>query len=141
MSELAERFMTALHRLEAERDVEAMSALFEQGATLRRAPRERAYEGPDGARRFWSEYLDAFQSVKTEFGDVTEQAGRVVLEWRSTAISKVGHSIEYDGCSIVEGEDERVRSFRTYYDAASAGMGAAVPSAASEGAAKRSDES
>jgi hypothetical protein len=125
MSVLAEHFITALHRLEPERDVEVITGLFSEDATLRRATRRRTYSGREGARQFWSEYLDAFTQIETQFGAITESEGRVVLEWHSTATDKRGQQVEYDGCTIVEG-DGTVRGFRTYYDAASAGMAGAV---------------
>lgn len=126
MSQLADRFMQGLQQLERARDVERLAQLFGSDAELSRAPRAAVYRGADGARKFWSEYLDAFESVQTEFHAVTEAEGRVVLEWRSVATTKHGRHIEYDGCSILEGAGEQVRRFRTYYDAASAGMGGPV---------------
>ena len=127
MSDLATRFMNALQTFERDRNLDSIAGMFAEAAALRRAPRERTYEGRDGAKQFWAEYLDAFQKVETQFGDVTSQDGRAVLEWHSRATSKQGHPLEYDGCTVIEGEGELVRSFRTYYDAASAGMGSAVP--------------
>jgi len=129
MSQLAERFQATLQELEQKRDVAVMTRLFRDDSELRRAPRARVYQGPDGAAQFWSEYLDAFSNVETRFSAVTEEAGRAVLEWHSVATTKQGRHIEYDGCSVIEGEGEQVTQFRTYYDAEAAGMGAAVPSA------------
>ena len=126
MSELAERFTRALQQLERERNVDRLVELFADDAELRRAPRAAIYRGREGARTFWAEYLDAFASIETRFYAVTEGDGRVVLEWHSVATAKQGRPIEYDGCSIVEGSGERVSRFRTYYDAASAGMGGPV---------------
>ena len=127
MSDLATRFMNALQTFERERNLDTIAGMFTEGAQLRRAPRARAYEGRDGAKQFWAEYLDAFEKVETRFGDVTSQDGRAVLEWHSRATSKQGHALEYDGCTVIEGDGDLVRSFRTYYDAAAAGMGSAVP--------------
>ena len=126
MSPLAEKFIATLKRLEHERDLDGMVALFADGAELSRAPRSAKYQGKDGARAFWAEYLDAFQNVETRFEHVIEADGSVVLEWHSVATTKQGHAIEYDGCSIVEGEAQSVGRFRTYYDADSAGMGGAT---------------
>ena len=134
MSQLADRFMNTLQQLERERDVSVMTRLFADDAELRRAPRARVYRGAQGAESFWSEYLDAFAQIETRFGAVTESDGRAVLEWHSVATTKQGRHIEYDGCSVVEGDPERVHGFRTYYDADSAGMGAAVSSASAQAA-------
>jgi hypothetical protein len=127
MSDLATRFMNALQTFERERNLDAIAGMFTEGAALRRAPRARTYAGRAGAKQFWAEYLDAFEKVETQFGDVTSQDGRAVLEWHSQATSKQGHALAYDGCTVIEGDGDLVRSFRTYYDAASAGMGSAVP--------------
>ena len=125
MSALADRFVQSLKQLERDRDLDAIVQLFADDAELSRAPRRARYQGKDGARTFWSEYLDAFRSIETRFEKVSETPDSVVLEWHSVATTKQGNHIEYDGCSIVEGRDDTVRGFRTYYDAASAGMGGA----------------
>jgi ketosteroid isomerase-like protein len=134
MSELADRFMSTLQQLERERDVERLVQLFASDVELKRAPRSAIYRGHDGARSFWSEYLDAFQSIETQFGQLTESPERVVMEWHSVATTKQGRHIEYDGCSIIELAGDRVARFRTYYDAASAGMGGAVQPEAAQAA-------
>jgi limonene-1,2-epoxide hydrolase len=125
MSEFAERFMRQLKQLESTREVEPLLELFAEEAELSRAPRHAIYRGPDGARTFWAEYLDAFARIETEFEKVIEGDGAVVLEWRSRAQSLEGHAIEYTGCSVLEVRDARVGRFRTYYDAESAGAGRA----------------
>jgi ketosteroid isomerase-like protein len=134
MSELADRFMSTLQQLERERDVDRLVALFTSDVELQRAPRSAVYRGHDGARTFWSEYLDAFQNIETQFRQVTESPERVVMEWHSVATTKQGRHIEYDGCSIIESGDNGVKRFRTYYDAASAGMGGAVQPEAAKAA-------
>lgn len=126
MSHFADTFIQRLQQLERERNVDALVSLFADDAELRRAPRAAHYRGTDGARTFWAEYLDAFQDIETRFEAVSELDGKVVLEWHSRATTKQGHAIEYDGCSIVEGDGERVHRFRTYYDAAASGMGGAA---------------
>jgi ketosteroid isomerase-like protein len=139
MAELAQVFMDRLQQLERDRDLDAFLSLFAPDAELSRAPRAASYRGLDGARAFWTEYLDAFAHIETKFERAVEAEGSVVLEWRSRATSKQGHPLEYAGCSVFEGGDGRVHRFRTYYDAASAGMGGA-PSAARSSAAARSAE-
>jgi limonene-1,2-epoxide hydrolase len=126
MSARANQYMEAVRKLERERDVASIARMFAPDAQLKRAPRERVYTGVQGAHAFWAEYLDAFESIETHFGAVTESPTCVVLEWHSQAKTRSGHDVSYAGCSVFEGDGEQIKSFRTYYDAAAAGMGGAA---------------
>jgi len=125
-TEFSNQFSEVLRTLERERDLEPVLALFAEGATLRRIPRAGSYHGERGIQHFWEEYLDAFSSISTEFGKVIELNEAVVLEWRSQGTTKHGKEVEYEGCTVLELSDGKISAFRTYYDAAASGMGAAT---------------
>lgn len=125
-SKLAQRFTDVLLTMERERDLQKMTDLFAKDAVLRRIPRSGGYEGERAIHQFWEEYLDAFSSVATEFTHVIDNGDTVVLEWRSTGQTKHGKNVSYEGCTVLELAEEQIRAFRTYYDAASSGMGAAA---------------
>jgi limonene-1,2-epoxide hydrolase len=119
MSEgLAERFASRLQLLEQSRDPELLVDLFSEDAELRRLPQRHAYHGLDGARAFWREYLGSFDEVRTDFDALTERDGRAVLEWHSICTLHDGSQIQYEGCTVIEAEGDRVATLRTYYDSA-----------------------
>jgi ketosteroid isomerase-like protein len=117
MSEsVAQRFMDALRDAERRRDPEPLVALFGDDAEASTLTRERPARGRDAIRRFWSDYLDQFQQIESEFtGVLTTHAG-AALEWRSRGVLRDGRPIEYHGVSLLEFDGGRVRRFRTYFD-------------------------
>ena len=116
MGRKAERFIEALRRLEEGGDLEAMVPLYADGARLSNPTDERPHEGPDGARRFWGAYRAAFADVHSEFRNVVETDDVAILEWRSRGRTADGGDFEYDGVSVVEFADGRIRRFRAYFD-------------------------
>ncbi|ADI13929.1 nuclear transport factor 2 family protein [Truepera radiovictrix] len=116
-SEIAQSFMDALKRVEKEREVAPLVALFAEDATLERMT-HKTYEGKGDVETFWTEYLEPFDEVSTEFYNVTEDDETVVLEWRSKGKLKGGKDISYRGVSSFDVEGGKVKSFRTYYDSA-----------------------
>lgn len=115
---IVERFTSRLQECERTRNPEVLVPLFADESELRRLPQRHAYQGHDGAREFWREYLDTFESVHTDFDAVTEAEGRAALEWHSTCRLRGGSEVRYAGCTIIESEGDRVVSLRTYYDSA-----------------------
>lgn len=113
---VAGRFIGALHRLEDQDDVGAIAELFAEGADLRNpahAPKER---GQEGARRFWRAYRGTFREIHSEFRNVVETDRAALLEWRSRGRTAEGRPVDYEGVSVLEFEDGRIRSFRAYFD-------------------------
>lgn len=116
-SELAESFMRALDQTERTGDVEPIAKLFSDDAELERLAQSLVEKGRPGAEQFWREYLHVFRRIHSEFGPVTEQDGRIVLEWTSEGELNTGEPVSYAGVSVLESSDGRIRRFRTYYDA------------------------
>lgn len=113
-----ERFMQALQRAEEQRAVDELVGLFAADAELRRLSSERAEHGVDGARRFWHDYLHAFERVRSTFPHIVEAGPSVALEWVSEGSLPDGRPIRCLGVSLLELEGEQVKRFRTYYDTA-----------------------
>ena len=112
----ADAFIAALRRLEEHGDVEAMVTLFAEDAELSSLTDAAPHHGREGARRYWEAYRDSFQEVRSEFRNVVSGDDVVVLEWTSHGRGAEGRAFEYDGVSVVEFEDGRIRRFRAYFD-------------------------
>ncbi len=117
-SDMAQRFMDALQTIENEGEAGAVVELFAEDASLKRLSQREAYEGRDGARQFWQEYLATFQRLETTFHNVVEAGAQVVLEWESAGTLPGGSPLHYSGVSILEFDGDKVGNFRTYYDSA-----------------------
>lgn len=117
--EPTQAFMSALQSMEKDRDVNQLAARFTPSCRLWRQSYGHAYEGAEGAQKFWNEYLNQFTSVDTAFTQVLEREGLAILEWESCGALQGGRPIHYRGVSILEfDEDGKVLSFKTYFDSA-----------------------
>ncbi len=115
----AKFFMSTLHQIEENGNVELMAQLFDEGAELWRPTFEEPYRALSGARRFWKEYLDQFEAIHSRFTDITERNGLLILEWEGQGRVKGGRPIHYKGVSIIElNSEKKVARFKTYFDAA-----------------------
>ena len=123
MSEkLARDFVEALGRLESERDVERLVALFADDCVVGNVVSPEEFRGREGAREFWREkYRNTFGEVKSTFRNVFAAGGRVALEWVTEGTSNEGRPVRYEGVSIIEADGDSVTRFRAYFDAASLG--------------------
>ena len=69
--QLARRFIEALGRLEAERELEEMTALFADGSEIGNVTSPEKFHGREGAREFWgAKYRDTFGEVESTFRNV-----------------------------------------------------------------------
>lgn len=115
----AQSFADALQQLERDGDVAAfVQNTFSDDAELVRPETDQAERGADGATRFWQQYLDQFQQIRSEFNRVVP--GPVsVLEWTSSGHTRHGAEISYRGVSLLDIADNgRTKRFATYYDTA-----------------------
>ncbi|GGL91344.1 nuclear transport factor 2 family protein [Nakamurella endophytica] len=116
----ARTFADALQTLESSGDVEAfVSGQFTETSELHRPETDQQTRGLDGARLFWEQYLNQFESIASTFSRVEDRAGLGVLEWSSTGQVAGGAPVEYRGVSLIDFDDDgRVARFATYYDTA-----------------------
>ncbi|PYE44799.1 SnoaL-like protein [Rhizobium sp. PP-F2F-G20b] len=117
MPALTDTFISALHRLESDRDTDTIASLFADDASLSNPLVSYDDGGVDAAKTFWSHYRDAFDEIASEFRAVTQTEGVAFLEWRSRG-SIDGEAFDYGGVSVLEAADGKIAAFRTYFDSA-----------------------
>jgi ketosteroid isomerase-like protein len=119
MQNFADKFKNALEQAEQSRNPEAMVALFGEDSELINLALTEPMRGVEGAKRFWSNYLSAFETIRSNFHQVTQTDGTAVLEWVSEGVmTGTGQPFNYRGISVVEHDGEKVKRFRSYYDSA-----------------------
>ena len=115
----AETFMSTLQQIEESRDPEPLVALFGADAELLNLALTEPMKGTDGARKFWTNYLTAFEKIRSTFHHHVQTDKEAVLEWVSEGVMAAsGQPFNYRGVSVVEYEGDSVSRFRTYYDSA-----------------------
>lgn len=120
--ELAEKFVEALGRLESGRDLETIVSLFADDCEVGNVVTPEPFRGLEGAREFWgAKYRDTFGEVRSTFRNVFEGDGHAVLEWTTEGTANDGTPIRYEGVSLLETVDGRVKRFRAYFDAGALG--------------------
>jgi ketosteroid isomerase-like protein len=120
--EMAEKFVEALGRLEAERDLESIVSLFADDCEVGNVVTPEPFTGRGGAREFWgAKYRDTFGEVRSTFRNVFAGEGHAALEWTTEGTASDGTPIRYDGVSVLELDGQSVRRFRAYFDAGSLG--------------------
>ncbi len=115
MPAIAQTFIDALARLEAERDVETIASLFAEDAEISNPLVQHRDGGRQAAKTFWSQYRAAFGEIRSEFRAVKEIEGMAFLEWTSKGAID-GKPFEYGGVSVLESDGDRITAFRTYFD-------------------------
>lgn len=114
----AQNFIDALRAIEEHRDFSPMLALYADDCETSNPSDRRPHRGRDGAERFWHAYRAAFKDVHSDFRAVVEGDDKAILEWTSRGRNAHGEDFEYDGVSVVELEDGKIRRFRAYFDPA-----------------------
>ncbi|MFN7140538.1 MAG: nuclear transport factor 2 family protein [Limisphaerales bacterium] len=114
----SQTFIRSLQESEQSHNPEPLLRLFADQCTLTRLNSDEPYNGRDGAKLFWDEYLGLFREIRSRFTNVIESGNTAVLEWDAEGRFETGEPIHYRGVSIVEFDGDKVRKFRTYYDSA-----------------------
>ncbi len=113
--EVADRFVEALRKLEEDRDVEALVEIHTEAREVGNVAVPQTFEGHDGLREFWTTYRKTFGEMKSTFRNVFTTEEGAALEWTTEGTSD-GDTVSYDGVSILEIEDGKVRRFMAYFD-------------------------
>ncbi len=123
MSEqVARKFVEALGRLEAGRELDGIVALFAPECEVGNVVSPEKFGGRDGAREFWgAKYRDTFGEVRSTFRNIFATENRAALEWTTEGTSSDGSPVKYDGVSILETDGELITRFCAYFDAGSLG--------------------
>ncbi len=109
------KFVEALGKLEADRDLETICGLFTEDAEIANVVTEDNHNKTD-ARQFWKSYRDNFSNVKSTFRNQIIAENTAALEWKTTGTSSDGNEFEYDGVSILEIDANRITRFHAYFD-------------------------
>ena len=119
MQNFAETFMSTLQQAEQSRDPEPLIALFDERSELLTLALTEPLIGVEGARRFWTNYLAAFEQIRSTFHHTIQTDNEAVLEWVGEGVlAASGQPFSYRGISLLEHEGEHVQRFRSYYDSA-----------------------
>lgn len=135
--EMGQKFADALHKLEDERDLETIVAMYAENCEVGNVVAPEKYQGLEGARKFWTIYRDTFGEVHSEFRNIFGGDNRAVLEWTTSGTSETGGDFSYDGVSILELEGDKVSRFRAYFDASALGRQITPPEKVKEAAAQQ----
>ena len=113
--EVADGFVEALWELEENEDVEPLVEIHTDDCEVGNVSVPKTFRGRDGLREFWTSYRSTFGEMKSTFRNVFATEDRAALEWRTEGTSN-GDTVSYEGVSILEIEDGKVRRFRAYFD-------------------------
>ena len=113
--EVADGFVEALRELEENCNVAALVEIHTEDCEMGNVSVPETFSGHDGLREFWKEYRKTFGEMKSEFRNVIVADDRAALEWTTKASSN-GDAVSYDGVSILEIADYKVRRFMAYFD-------------------------
>lgn len=116
-TDIAQRFIDALHELESGGDAGPLSALYAPDAVSGNTATTRTFDGPDGAREFWSAYRETFGEIRSDFRTVVEGDDGVALEWVSTGtLAAGGEPLTYQGVTLLRTDDGLVTRSTAYFD-------------------------
>ena len=118
----AKKFIEALGKLEAGRELEEIVRLFAPDAEVGNVVSPEKFRGREGAREFWgAKYRDTFGEVRSTFRNVFASENRAALEWTTEGTANDGTPLKYEGVSILEIEGGQVTRFCAYFDAGALG--------------------
>ncbi len=111
--EAADRFIEALQKVEQERDVEALVEIHTEECEVGNVSVQETFRGHEGLREFWTNYRKTFGKMRSTFRNVFATEEGAALEWTPEGTSD-GDTVSYDGVSILEIEDGKIRRFMGY---------------------------
>jgi ketosteroid isomerase-like protein len=116
MATLSTRFVRALRALENELDLQPLVQLCTDDCEIMSPLAESAVVGIEGIRRYWRQYLDRFQVVRTEFTTLVDGQHASAVEWISSAMTPDGQPVEFTGVTILKSADARITGMHIYCD-------------------------
>ena len=114
--QIAEKFIEALHNLEKSEDVDDIVAMFDDGCEIGNVTLTKSLSGTDGAREFWTNYRKTFGQVQSTFKNKIISDKTAALEWTTEGTNQDGGEINYEGVSILEIEDGKIKRFFAYFN-------------------------
>ncbi len=122
MSKIEEKFVKALEKLEAEKNVDEITGLFAENCEVGNVTVTESLKGEKGAREFWTNYRNTFGDIKSTFKNKIVSDNTVALEWTSKGTSQEGSEIDYEGVSILETDGDKITRFFAYFNPAKLGQ-------------------
>lgn len=116
-----QNFVDALERIERSREHDAMESLFSEDCVVGNVLGPERFHGRDGAARFWRDYRGSFGEIRSEFHSRVEADGKAALEWVAQGTTPGGDPVQYQGISVLEFADGRIKRFMSYFDPRSLG--------------------
>lgn len=119
---LAQRFIHALNHLEDQGDaaLDELLDLFADGARLRNPMlqrEQRELQGREHIADFWRQYRGAFNSIHSDFSEITANDHAAGLFWRSHGTDPSGKPVAYDGVTLLRLDGSgRIADFQGYFD-------------------------
>jgi len=113
--EIVKKFIGALGELESSGNVEAIAALFADGAEVNNVVTIENSHDLEAAE-FWQKYRANFGTVSSEFSNKIYGENNAALEWTTTGTSADGQALEYEGVSILEFDGDRITRFFAYFN-------------------------
>lgn len=115
-SELAEKFIEALGKVESGGDVEEMAGLFIDDCEIGNVTLSETLHGREGVKEFWTHYKKTLGEVKSTFRNKIIGEGTVALEWNTEGRMENGSEVDYEGVSILETEGDKIKRFFAYFN-------------------------
>lgn len=109
-------FISALRALERDRDAAPLAALYADDATCGNTATTRTFDGPHGAREFWSGYRETFDAIESSFRGTFASDNGFALEWFSEGTLSGGEEVRYEGVTIVHLAGDRIARSTAYFD-------------------------
>lgn len=113
--DLAKKFIEALAKLEAERDLETITSLFGEDCEIGNVVTENKDKNIS-PREFWQSYRDSFGEIKSTFRNHIVAGNTAALEWQSEGTSSDNKPFVYDGVSVLEFGGDKITRFHAYFD-------------------------
>lgn len=114
----AKKFIDALGKLEADRDLETIVSLFSDDCKIGNVVTE---DKDISVHDFWTSYRNSFDKVQSTFHNEIMTDKATALEWKTSGTSSEGHDFEYEGVSILEVEADKITRFHAYFNPAKLG--------------------
>jgi hypothetical protein len=118
---ITEKFIEALEKLEETGDVEKIASLFSETGEIGNVTLTKNLSGVKGAKEFWTNYRQTFDTVKSTFKNIIITDGTAALEWTSEGTTSSGNKFNYEGVSVLEVENEKITRFFAYFNPAKLG--------------------
>jgi ketosteroid isomerase-like protein len=112
----AEQFVAALRQVEDQSSIDPMGPLHTDDAEISNVVMTEPDRGPEGAKHFWLQYRGSFTRVHSEFRNIVENDRAALLEWTTEVTTAAGVTTSYDGVSVLEFADGKIRRFRAYFN-------------------------